>query len=77
MSNLPFVNTLREVPSAYGVFSMAEKNGPTTHNIKLDADKFKQETRPVFLTNIRMKYKNMLALAHFLNPQIKIRCLTG
>lgn len=52
MSNLTFVNTLKEVPSAYGVFSMAEKNGPTTHNGKLDTDKFKQEMRPVFLTNI-------------------------
>lgn len=56
---------------------MGEKNGPTTPNIKLDADQFEQELRPVFLANIRMKYKNMLALAHFLNPQIKIRCLTG
>ena len=54
MSNLSFVNTLREVHSAYSVFRVAEKIGPTTHNVKLQADKFKQEMRPGFFN----KYKN-------------------
>lgn len=69
MTNL-FLNASRELASAYGVFSMAEKNKPTNPNIKLDTDKFRQEMRPVcffffFLTNRRMEYKNRLALAHF------------